>query len=61
MIDAKFGGKNHSFIPATAIGRGHEPPDTKNDPQTKLDGPVDQILVVKKKPLIHMDVLKLTY
>jgi hypothetical protein len=39
--------------PATAAGRRLKPFDVKDDLQTRLDGPVDQIQMVKK--IIQMD------
>jgi hypothetical protein len=49
VIDAEMSRNNHSSISATAIERGLEIPDAKNNSQTRLGGPIDRILVVKKK------------
>jgi hypothetical protein len=49
VIDTRLGREDQSSIPATAIERRLKPLDERTDPSIKLDGPMDRILIVKKK------------
>jgi hypothetical protein len=51
VTDAKFDRENHSLIPTTTIRRELKPLDTITDPQTRLGGPIDRMLVVKTKQI----------
>jgi hypothetical protein len=45
VIDAELGRKDYGLIPATAIGRGIEPLDVKNDPPNQIK----LVVKIKKK------------
>jgi hypothetical protein len=49
VIDAEFSRDDHGSISRNRIGRGLEPLDSKIDIQTRLDGPVGQILIGETK------------
>lgn len=47
VISVELGREDHGSTSAIAIGREIEPLNDRSNPRTKLDGPVDRILVVK--------------
>jgi hypothetical protein len=51
VIGIRLGREDHGSIPTTAIEKELEPFDLINDPQTRLGGPVDRILVVKTRKI----------
>ncbi|MCH97209.1 RNA polymerase subunit beta, partial [Trifolium medium] len=53
VVDAGLGREEHGSIPATAIGRGLEPLDSRTDLQTRLDGLVGRILRASLIPFIE--------